>query len=64
MFQQGLKPKVKEELMRTAASTKTYNDLVNKAISINIKLHKLQQELREDHRARVVVSAVRPPQNQ
>jgi hypothetical protein len=64
MFRQGLKPKVKEELMRTAASTENYDDLVNEAISIDIKLHELQQELREDHRARVVVSAVRPPQNQ
>jgi hypothetical protein len=50
--------------MRTAASTKTYDDLVNKAISINIKLHELQQELREDYCAQVVVSAVCPLQNQ
>jgi hypothetical protein len=44
--------------MQTAASTKTYNNLVNKAISINIKLHELQQELREDYCTQVVVSAV------
>ena len=41
MFRQGLKPKVKEELMRTAAITNTFNTLVNKAISINIKLYNL-----------------------
>jgi hypothetical protein len=49
--------------MRTAASTETYDDLVNEAISIDIKLHELQQELREDYCAWVVVSAVRPLQN-
>ncbi|KAJ8110901.1 hypothetical protein OPT61_g6374 [Boeremia exigua] len=52
MFQQGLKPKVKEELMRTSASTKTLNQLINTAININIKLYKLQQELQDDPRAR------------
>ena len=41
MFRQGLKLKVKEELMRTAAITNNFNALVNKAISINIKLHNL-----------------------
>ena len=45
MFKQGLKLRVKEELMRTAAVTNTFNTLVNKAININIKLYKLQQEL-------------------
>ena len=52
MFKQGLKLKVKEELMRTATVTNTFNTLVNKAININIKLYKLQQELRDDLRAR------------
>ena len=42
MSRQGLKLKVKEELMRTAATTDTFNALVNKAISINIKLYNLQ----------------------
>jgi hypothetical protein len=41
MFKQGLKPKVKEELMRTSASTNTLNKLINIAININIKLYKL-----------------------
>jgi hypothetical protein len=41
MFRQGLKPKVKEELMQTAAATNTFNALVNKAININIKLQEL-----------------------
>ena len=41
MFKQGLKLKVKEELMQTAAITNTFNTLVNKAITINIKLYKL-----------------------
>jgi hypothetical protein len=54
MFKQGLKPKVKEELMRTAATTDTLESLVDEAISIDVKLYDLQQELREDPRARVV----------
>ena len=41
MFKQGLKLKVKEELMRTTIVTNTFNILVNKAIKINIKLYKL-----------------------
>ena len=41
MFKQGLKPKVKEELMHTSASTKTLNNLINTAININVKLYKL-----------------------
>ena len=45
MFKQGLKPRVKEELMRTTAVTDTFNTLVNEAININIKLYKLQQKL-------------------
>ena len=45
MFKQGLKLKVKEELMCTAIVTNTFNVLVNKAININIKLYKLQQKL-------------------
>ena len=63
MFKQGLKPKVKEELMRTAAVTNTFNTLVNKAININIKLYKLQQELRDDLRARTpnVTTVCAPP---
>ena len=45
MFKQGLKPRVKEELMRTAAVTDTFDTLGNKAINIDIKLYELQQEL-------------------
>jgi hypothetical protein len=41
MFCQGLKPKVKEELMHTSASTDNVNNLINTAIKINIKLYKL-----------------------
>jgi hypothetical protein len=61
MFQQGLKPKVKEELMRTGASTNTLNELINTAIDINVKLFELQQELRDDPQARVVLTDKRPP---
>ena len=45
MFKQGLKLRVKEELMRTTAVTNTFNTLVNEAINIDIKLYELQQEL-------------------
>ena len=38
--------------MRTAAVTNTFNTLVNEAININIKLYKLQQELRDNLRAK------------
>jgi hypothetical protein len=41
MFRQGLKLKVKEELMRTSASTDILDDLINTAININTKLHEL-----------------------
>ena len=41
MFKQGLKPKVKEEIIRTSASTKTLKELINTVININIKLYKL-----------------------
>ena len=41
MFKQGLKLKVKEELMQTTTIINTFNALVNKAITINIKLYKL-----------------------
>ena len=41
IFKQGLKPKVKEELIYTTTITSTVNTLVNKAISINIKLYNL-----------------------
>jgi hypothetical protein len=41
MFCKGLKLKVKEELMRTGASTDTLDDLINTAININTKLHEL-----------------------
>lgn len=59
MFRQGLKPKVKEELMRTAAATDTFDALVNEAINIDIKLQELQQELRDDPRVRAVPAFVR-----
>jgi hypothetical protein len=63
MFKQGLKPKVKEELIHTAAITNTFDTLVNEAININIKLYKLQQELRDDTRARTpnIVTGRSPP---
>jgi hypothetical protein len=48
MFRQGLKLKVKEELMRTSASTNTLDNLINTAIDINTKLHELQLELRNN----------------
>jgi hypothetical protein len=48
MFCQGLKLKVKEELMRTSASTDTLDNLINTAINIDTKLHELQLELRND----------------
>jgi hypothetical protein len=38
MFRQGLKPKVKEELMRTSASVKTLDSLINTAIDIDVRL--------------------------
>ena len=38
--------------MRTATVTNTFNTLVNKAININIKLYKLQQELQDDLRVK------------
>ena len=38
--------------MRTAAVTDTFNTLVNEAINIDIKLYELQQELRDDLRAK------------
>ena len=63
MFRQGLKPKVKEELMRTGASTDTLDDLINTAIDIDVKLYELQQELREDPRARVAIEKRPPPRN-
>jgi hypothetical protein len=34
--------------MRTSASTNTLDDLINIAININTKLHKLQLELRHN----------------
>jgi hypothetical protein len=34
--------------MRTSASTNTLDDLINTAININTKLHKLQLELRNN----------------
>jgi hypothetical protein len=42
--------------MRTSASTNTLNKLINTAIDINVKLFKLQQELRDNLRARVVLT--------
>jgi hypothetical protein len=47
--------------MRTSASTNTLNKLINTAININVKLFKLQQELRDDPQARVVLTDKRPP---
>ena len=61
MFRQGLKPKVKEELMRTGASTDSLDNLINTAIDIDVKLHELQQELRDDPRTRINPVVNRPP---
>lgn len=61
MFRQGLKPKVKEELMRTGASTDTLDTLMNTAIDIDTKLYELQRELRDDPRARGALNERRPP---
>ena len=63
MFRQGLKPKIKEELMRTGASTDTFNALVNTAIDIDVKLYELQLELRDDPRARATNSAPHASRN-
>jgi hypothetical protein len=64
MFRQGLKPRVKEELMRTGASTDTLDELINTAIDIDVKLYELQLELRDDPRARPAVMDRRsPPRN-
>jgi Retrotransposon gag protein/Zinc knuckle len=66
MFRQGLKPKVKEELMRTGASTETLDELINTAIDIDVRLYELQQELRDDPRARTTIVATNrsAPRNQ
>ena len=61
MFRQGLKPKVKEELMRTGASVKTLDSLISTSINIDVRLQELQQELRDNLRARVVLTNRRPP---
>ena len=53
MFCQGLKPKVKEELMHTSARIDTLDNLINTVIDINVSLYELYQELRDDPRARV-----------
>jgi hypothetical protein len=42
--------------MRTSASTNTLNKLINTAININVKLHKLRQELYNNPRARVTTA--------
>jgi hypothetical protein len=47
--------------MRTGASTDTLDELINTAIDIDVKLFELQQELRDDPRARVVLTDKRPP---
>ena len=62
MFRQGLKPKVKEELMHTSARIDTLDDLINTAIDIDVSLYELYQELRDDPRARVTNDR-RPPRN-
>lgn len=63
MFRQGLKPKVKEELMRTGATLGTLKQLVDEAISIDIRLYELQLELRDDPRARTTTDKRPPPRN-
>ena len=63
MFKQGLKPKVKEELMRTGASTDTLDTLINTAIEIDVKIYELQQELRDDPRMRAITVKQPLPRN-
>ena len=62
MFCQGLKPKVKEELMRTGARTDNLINLINTAIDIDVSLYELQQELRDNPRVRVTNDR-RPPRS-
>jgi hypothetical protein len=50
--------------MRTGASTDTLDELVNTAIDIDVKLHELRQELRDDPRARVTTARPPPTFNQ
>ncbi|KAJ4982496.1 reverse transcriptase domain protein, partial [Stagonosporopsis vannaccii] len=45
MFRQGLKPRVKEELMRTGASLETLDDLIKETIEIDNRLYELDCEL-------------------
>jgi len=45
MFWQGLKARVKEELMRSSAQLNTLNTLIRETININNQLYKLDQEL-------------------
>jgi hypothetical protein len=46
--------------MRTSASTNTLDNLINTAININTKLHKLQLELRNNPQARLITQVARP----
>jgi hypothetical protein len=44
MFRQGLKPQVREELMRTNAETETLDQLIDESIRIDNKLYQLKLE--------------------
>ena len=45
MFRQGLKPRVKEELMRSGATLDTLDDLIKESIDIDNRLYELDCEL-------------------
>ena len=45
MFRQGLKPRVKEELMRSGATLDTLDELIKEAIDIDNWLDELDCEL-------------------
>ena len=45
MFRQGLKPRVKEELMRSGARLDTLDELMKETIDIDNRLYELDQEL-------------------
>jgi hypothetical protein len=46
MYQQGLKPTIRRELIRSRATLKTLNNLIAKAIRLDNDLYKLALEKR------------------
>lgn len=61
MFRQGLKPRVKEELMRSGATLDTLDDLIKESIDIDNRLYELDCELGRGTRT-PFRSAITPPQ--